>query len=85
MSGSEIENLKKIVLSLVDGAAKDTRASAATSAATSAAQAATGASLAEVTEAVDEAATEIKAQTAGSRASTDHTSTSQDQRKPSHG
>jgi hypothetical protein len=81
MSGSEIENLKKIVLSIVDGAAKDTRASAATSAA----QAATGASLAEVTEAVDEAATEIKAQTAVSRASTDHTSTSQDQRKPSHG
>ena len=59
--GSKIE---KTVLRVVDGAATDTRVSAATSGA----QAAKGASLAEVTEAVDGAAKEIKVQTAVSRA-----------------
>ncbi len=62
--GSEIENFEKTVLRVVDGAATDTRASAATSGA----QAATGASHAEVTEAVGGVVKEIIAQIAVSRA-----------------
>ena len=61
---SEIENIKKTVLRVVDGAATDTRASAAMNGA----QAATGVSHAEVTEAVGGAAKEIIARTAENRA-----------------
>ena len=63
------------VQTVVAGAVTDTRASAATSEV----RAATGASH------VIEAAKKIELKTAGSRALTDHTSTSQDPRKASHG
>ena len=66
---------------VVDGAATDTRASAATSEA----QAATGASLAKGTEAVGEAAKEIIVQTAVSRAWTDRILTSPSPRRANLG
>ena len=79
--GSEIENLDKSALRVVDGAATDTCASAATIGA----QAATGASLAEVTEAVGGVVKEIIVQTAVSRAWTDRTLTSPSLRRASLG
>ena len=77
-SGLKIVKIEMIV---VDGAATETRASAAASAA----QAATGASRVELTEVVVEAPREIGAQIVENRELTDLILTSQDPRRASNG